>query len=244
MIENHVHLKPGSLTDVVITRSFKHYMEKPYSECDIPNDRPKNFDSKIYKLFAQTEFQYSQQACFEQCYQQRLLSTCNCIDSSVLSLFTNISECFTDKELKCKNLIFPNEIISADFIRDTCLPQCPLECNQTKFGVATSTNNIIGAYHAKIINENKHLSEQFENRQIGKEEAQSSFVQAAMFYESLSYGLETESPKMNFVSLLASVGGNLSLLLGISLFSFFEVIDVLMEICFIYYEKKCNLNVN
>ena len=41
---------------------------------------------------------------------------------------------------------------------------------------------------------------------------------------------------MKLVSLLASIGGNLSLLLGISLFSLFEAIELLMEINFIFFK--------
>ena len=38
---------------------------------------------------------------------------------------------------------------------------------------------------------------------------------------------------MNIVSLLASIGGNLSLFLGVSVFSLCEIIEVLIEIYFI-----------
>ena len=43
---------------------------------------------------------------------------------------------------------------------------------------------------------------------------------------------------MDFVSLLASIGGNLSLFLGVSFFSLFEVVDVLVEMFNVSQKKK------
>jgi hypothetical protein len=43
----------------------------------------------------------------------------------------------------------------------------------------------------------------------------------------------TESPQMDIIALLASIGGNLGLFLGVSVFSLCELIVVFMEIYFI-----------
>jgi hypothetical protein len=59
-----------------------------------------------------------------------------------------------------------------------------------------------------------------------------------MFYDSLSYILTTESPQWDAVSLLGSIGGNLGLFLGVSLFSLCELIQVAVEIYFILKGKK------
>ena len=68
---------------------------------------------------------------------------------------------------------------------------------------------------------------------------------ANIFYNSLSYDLSIESPQMDWVSLLASIGGNLSLFLGVSVFSLCELIEVGIEIYFIKtikLKKVSNLN--
>ena len=84
-----------------------------------------------------------------------------------------------------------------------------------------------------FINENEIFS-QDSNETINANNAANKIVSFNIYYDSLSYVQTTESPKMNLVSLLASIGGNLSLLLGVSLFSLFEVIELLMEIYFIF----------
>ena len=61
-------------------------------------------------------------------------------------------------------------------------------------------------------------------------------MQVILFYGSLSYTISTELPQMNFVSLLANIGGNLGLFLGVSVFSLCEIVEIFIEVFFI---KKC-----
>ena len=70
----------------------------------------------------------------------------------------------------------------------------------------------------------------FINRTLDSQLIKDSFVDISISYESLSYALSTETPKMDVVSLLAEIGGNLGLFLGLSVFSLFEFIEALMEI--------------
>ena len=77
----------------------------------------------------------------------------------------------------------------------------------------------------------------FINRTIDAATVEKSIVHVNIFYESLSYTETTESPQMDFVSLLASIGGTLSLFLGVSAFSFCEVAEVMIEIYFLVKNK-------
>ena len=64
----------------------------------------------------------------------------------------------------------------------------------------------------------------------------------SIFYESLSYILSEETPRMDMVSLLASIGGNLGLFLGVSVFSLYEMVEVALEIFFIQKDLKKSSN--
>ena len=68
--------------------------------------------------------------------------------------------------------------------------------------------------------------------------AANSIVKVNIFYDSMSYELSTESPKMDIVSVLASIGGNLGLFLGVSVFSLCELIEVAIEIYFVKRAKN------
>ena len=149
-------------------------------------------------------------------------------------------KCVNETQLKCKNHIFENELLSADFLRDYCLVKCPLECNQTDYGLTLTSSQLVKSeFYAKIINENRNLSldrSTFDGSVSSRDEAVESFVYASIFYEKLSYSLVTESPKMDVIALLASMGGNLSLFMGLSVFSLCELVEILIEIY--YFRRK------
>ena len=85
---------------------------------------------------------------------------------------------------------------------------------------------------------NERLRSDFIETRINSINAANSFVKVNIFYSSMSYELSTESPKMVISSLLASIGGNLGLFLGVSVFSLFELIQVAIEIYFVKHAKN------
>ena len=89
------------------------------------------------------------------------------------------------------------------------------------------------------IRNNSHLAADFIKRTLNDTSTiEKSVVTVKLYYGSLSYTLTSESPQMDLVSLLASIGGNLSLFLGVSAFSLFEIVEVLIEICCVIKVKK------
>ena len=98
-----------------------------------------------------------------------------------------------------------------------------------------SSIKLLGDDYVDYIKNNENLLSDFIQTPIDSASAANSVVKVNIFYESMSYELSTESPKMDIVSLLASIGGNLGLFLGVSAFSLCEVIEVAIEI---YYVKK------
>jgi hypothetical protein len=78
------------------------------------------------------------------------------------------------------------------------------------------------------------LSSDFVSTKITPEKAQESIVRLNIFYDSLSYTLSEESPQLDMVTLIANIGGNLGLFLGMSMFSFCELITTLIELYYFY----------
>jgi len=77
------------------------------------------------------------------------------------------------------------------------------------------------------------LKNDFSTKNLTLEKARKSFVVLNVYYDSLSYTQISELPQMDIIALLGSVGGNLGLFMGVSVFSFFEIAIVLLEIYFI-----------
>ena len=90
--------------------------------------------------------------------------------------------------------------------------------------------------HALDIQYNPNLASDFINRTLDSSTVRESFVQVNVFYESLSYSLTTESAQWDANSLLGSIGGNLGLFLGMSVFSLSELVVLGIEIFFVLYK--------
>jgi len=90
------------------------------------------------------------------------------------------------------------------------------------------------------LNLNKELSSDFYKNKIDLDIAKRSFVQLNIHYKSLTYESSTETPQTNVLYMLIGVGSDLGLFLGVSLFSIFEPIQVLIEILFLKYAKSTN----
>ena len=113
-----------------------------------------------------------------------------------------------------------------------------MECDQISFKTSLSSTLLNGNKYISYINWNANLTADFLNRTIDAQTAAQSYVSVKIFYETLSYTHSTESPQMDGVYLLGSIGGNLGLFLGISVFSICEVVQVVIEIIFVIKQQK------
>jgi hypothetical protein len=224
---NGVFLSPGMSSYIVVDREFKSILPKPYSNCEIDSNSLSY--SYLYNLIVKSNYAYTQQLCIMQCYQDYIIKNYNCSIYYHFSLF-NASPC----DPIIENNLLETIDLNGSFISNKCASLCPLECNQTLYKTLVTTNKLNGneLYVMKIKNNSK-LASDFINRTIDSKNARKSFATVYVFYESLSYTLSNETPQMDGVSLFGSIGGNLSLFLGVSLFSLCEIIELIMELIFI-----------
>jgi hypothetical protein len=216
-----VFIIPGLNTYLSVRREINSILPMPYSNCEVD----KTFNSDLYNLIITSNYAYSQQTCFTQCTQKYFISKYNCSLPFILSLY-KVSECSLNVFLKF-DLFFDEK-----FIQKLCLPLCPLECNRNLFSNSISFSQLSGSQYASLLKASPNLVGDFINRSIDSMTARESVARVNVFYESLSYTSTTESPQMDLVALLASIGGNLGLFLGVSVFSLCELIQVVIEIYF------------
>ena len=69
-----------------------------------------------------------------------------------------------------------------------------------------------------------------------------SIVKLNIFYNTLSYTISTESPQMDIFSLIANIGGNLGLFMGVCLFSLAEIVVTFIELILLKYSLKKSVN--
>ena len=224
-----VKIAGGFQTDIVVDRFFKKSIKKPYSNCELNADEsPDFFGNNIQRLIAEQNYRYSQSLCLSQTFQKNSINKCNCSYPYVLSLH-DYEECTSMEQLNCSISV----LLNYNNLENDTDNYCPLECDLIEFKIYISMLQLIGERFVNNINEKKNLTIDFLGKPITSDMARQSTSEIYVYYESLSYTQNTESPKIPIELLIASIGGNLSLILGISLFSIFEVIILMFEIYFI-----------
>ncbi len=229
-----VKVSSGFQTDINIHREFESYLGKPFSDCDLPNDDRKNFDSDLYELIYHSGYQYNQHICLVQCFQKLSLKNCNCTSANLFSLYENSSICKTETDLACNQAAFEHEFMTNDYIHLECLPLCPLECNSTRIKYYVSSFQLISDVYVNYINQTPSLRNDFVTRPIVPDVVKNSIAIVNVFYGSLSYTESTETPKMDVIALFGAIGGNIGLFLGVSLFTIGELITLFLEMYFIF----------
>jgi hypothetical protein len=233
-----MRVEAGSQTLLGIGREFKSSLPQPYSQCQTSMNNP----SELYDKISKSSYTYTQEFCVRQCLQRLAIKTCNCSISALASVFTATS-CTTTKQNQCVFLDAYSNIFSKNnYVVETCLPECPLECDSTRFTYTYSANALLGDGYSDYINSNGFLSSDFDSRPVTVTQAAQSVTGVRVFYESLAYTTYDESPQWTLVSLLASLGGNWGLYLGVSLFSLCEIGTTFFELYFLLMKKKKQQN--
>ena len=173
-------VSPGTHTYISISREFKSMLAKPYSNCETTTTTPSSPNSYLYTLISRSsEFVYTQQFCFAQCLQEYFIKKYNCTYHLMPSLY-NASQC--NRDTFNKILGEDNIFESTEYISDTCLPLCPLECNQTLYKYSLSFSQLNGGDYVSTIKNNSNLASDFINRSIDSTQAEKSFVRLNVFY--------------------------------------------------------------
>ena len=222
-----IALNGGTINYISMQRRLTANLPKPYSDCDIDNTQSTHYDSPYFNLVLNSSYQYSQEMCVLQCYQAQAIRLCNCTIPILISLY-NVS-CKNDAESKCAMMtLYTGDLNSAVH---SCLSQCPLECNSSEFSLSLTSQTISGIGFANFVHQTPTFLSDFDSTPVNVQTASNKFVQLFAYYDTLTYFKSVDTPSMDIVGFLGSVGGTLGLFLGISVFSLCELIHVLVECC-------------
>ena len=196
-----------------------------------------NYNSDLYNQIIQSKYEYTRQFCLVQCLQALSIQACNCSLASFASI-TNESLCLSRSQLVCFRYIYFNTFLQNNYIQNICIPKCPLECNSTKITYSLSSSQIIPNAYINVIQQRPSLISDFINRSIQDENVMSkSVVKLNIYYDTLSYTNSEESPQWDIVTLVASIGGNLGLFMGVCMFSLGELLITLIELILFKFKK-------
>ena len=242
-INEGIDISNGELSNIIISRTFINKLAKPFSDCQSNLNDPDAFDSEIYRAIIKSNKTYCQKICFDLCLQKRWIETCGCYIPFINKLNSS-NKCDSVNEVQCGLSL--TESFFKKNIYKICSPYCPLECNDITYSLSVSHSDFPNPNYAEILKKKPIIQSKFQKSKVftneslivDNNELKKSIAAITIYYDDLKYTLISQIPKMSFEDLLANIGGQLGLFIGISFLSFVEIFDALIQVIFLV----CNSN--
>ena len=156
---------------------------------------------------------YSQSECIELCFDLFYIQLDPC-NCSNTSIDNVWEDCWTRNENSTFFSCTWNK--KAEFysqsFQEKCSAYCPLECDSISYSVEKTY----------IYDQNK--------------------TRFKIFFGSLKYGLISQEQNFSILDLIGTIGDILSIFIGISFVSLFEIIELLTQLIIIFIDKRKNIN--
>ena len=205
-------------------------MGKPLDEND--PDATLLFDQARHSGYA-----YTRNTCIYLCAQllTRRACTCDSFDLPPLQKTNNRSGylCVSVNETACASAFFYGKFMSGDFIKHNCLGKCPLECHSSQLDThSLRTFNYPSDEDITRVNNDPVLRSSLGHHSDFRVYLKSNLVKFSIGYDSpLSAIRVDERAKISLDELVGTLGGHLNLLLGMSLLSFVELVELAATVC-------------
>jgi hypothetical protein len=82
------------------------------------------------------------------------------------------------------------------------------------------------------------IKSKYPGRNVTFEDIKKGLVNVKIFYEGLYYTEISETESQTVFDLISSIGGTMGLFIGISLLSFIEILEIIIEILILLFTKK------
>ena len=235
-----VNIKNGFETYVAVNRYFTNKLPTPYSDCLTELTSKNTYGQKLFGYFSDLNVDYyDQNVCFTLCYQDKLIENCSCIDISTPKI-GNSSYCATDEQIACLKKF--DTFFSTSDINAICESACPEQCNIIEYDLTTTEATFPTFSYAKLLQINDSSYSSFLPFDVSDTSlanfTRMGFLKLVVNYDQLYYTSYDESPLLSPNDLLAALGGQLSLFMGLSILSFAEIFDILVEFIILMFCRK------
>lgn len=118
--------------------------------------------------------------------------------------------------------------------------ECPLECNSREFS-AIITSGVYPSHHYAnyLLKTHKIFQRSHSGRAVDVRDVKRSVAKVSVQYQTLGYTLITEIEAMSVGNLLANTGSFFGLFMGMSVLSFMEIFEIVVELVRILIQSSC-----
>jgi len=225
-----IYIEAGKQVKINLHKTMTYRQPSPYSDCQDLS----SFKSEIYDYIkSSNNGEYSQKKCFFLCLQKLIIDSCQCF-STYFPMFDSghnkqIRPCADPNQNLCLNDMIARY---SNNIEETCASECPLECDYITYETSMSQLDYPNRQHFDDL---KTRYIEYENMSL--EKYKKTHLRLNIHFRSNEYTEIREFPKMSALELVSNLGGVLGIFLGLSIFSFVEVFEILLRIAIIVLRK-------
>ncbi|GFR91625.1 acid-sensing ion channel 4 [Elysia marginata] len=223
---------PGLYTTIGIRKSKIKRLPDPYGNCIQELDTNNNQKN----LFAKSGFKYSLNACLKSCFQVHIYKACNCCDSSLPcdsdSLQSGAGRTATGGSIEYCNVTSEE---SGRCLNKTahyfagnklgCAKFCPPPCEESTFSKSVSIGKWPTRNYLALVMYNRGIQSNIEDYIAY---AGVTMLKVDIYFDSLSLEKVESQPAYSWNKLLGDIGGQLGLMLGFSILTAVEILELLI----------------
>jgi len=219
-------METGKQAKIDLSKTLTYRPAWPYSDCQDLS----SFKSEMYDYIKSTNSgEYRQKKCFNLCFQKYLMDKCQCFSTYFPTFdyvyIKQIKPCSNWSQIICSNYMIANY---SNSIKETCASECPLECEYITYDTSLSQLD----YPSRpYFDDLKTKNKEYENMSL--EKYKRTHLRLNIHFKSNDYAEIREMPKMTLIEVISNLGGVLGIFLGLSIFTFVEVFEILLRIAII-----------
>ena len=214
-----------------IEKTITKNLGPPYGNC--ANVDSFDLNRTIIEFIQKNGRSYTKRECYMLCGNLYYVESSNCGCGFGLDLDQIDSRCFftLNLTLKACSQKFVESFLE---VSNKCEKFCPVECETTTF----KSN----PYIRYVNNEHINKSETIQKKNFTSyDDFRLRFFSIIVYFRELKYTLNTQDPKTQFFDALSNFGGIMGVFIGTSFMSFFEFIELVLEIIITLIESSFNL---
>ena len=228
-----ITVMPGVTTFLKMQKIVKTKLNEPFNHCIGTLNSYHSFNSTLYEAIVGSNFTYRQKNCLDFAFGRSLsanISIDYLFNFEYWSKFNKINV----SQLSVQWLNYYSNNTFKDY-----LEKCPLECNSMTYEISAFQSDYPSYNEYLNLLNNSALISKFPNGNLTSiNELKQSLYKIYIYFENLEYTEISQQPQYTIWNLISNIGGLFGLFLGLSLLSFVDLFQIILQLLFIFLEKN------
>jgi len=227
LLDDYIWANGGKQTKISMKKVVTSNQPKPYTNCHDLNS-PESV-SDLLNFYTKTSRVYKQHDCLALCFQRFTIEKCKCHIVG-FPVFSESRPCGNWNDFECYSKVQRNFSSNGNSFKFDCVKECPLECDSVSFETEISSIDLepSGEFN------NVSLSQSIIGTQV------MNYVYLKVYFQDLKYTEISQTVKTSVIDLISNLGGALGIFLGVSVFSLFEIVEVVVQVLAVCFERGVN----